>query len=153
MHRIMLMMTIFSFVVALSSCTGGLHVREIGEETVVELPYEVNGDHGVDRSHPCLEVVGVALTNEDRLVDVRFRLYGVNKIIVKPDWTYLRDERSGKKIILRGKPRVGVFPPVKPKDGVPLSYIVFDNEEGMIERGSPVTVVINGMRLRHVIVQ
>ncbi len=120
----------------------------------VELPYEAyGGNSDVNRRAPRLEVVKVLLKNHGRLIDIRFRLYSTSRLSTRPGETYLLDESTGERITIHGKPRIGIFPPVRLKEGVPLAYLLLDNADDTIKTGTAVTVVINGIHMMHVVVE
>ncbi len=152
--RIQHILFLSSLFLPLLACTEQSLKSDGANHSWVELPYEIYEEqHGTDRHHPSLEIIKVSLTDNGRVIDVRFRLYGTSKIRTTPERTYVIDEVTGQKIAIQGKPRIGIFPPTKPKEGVPEAYLLLDNVNDTIKTGSVVTVVINSMYARHIVVR
>ena len=99
-----------------------------------------------------VQVVRVALTGGGGLIDLRYQVLDPEKAQVVHDSTpVLVDEETGEVIDTffmghrhssRGRPKAGVT--------YPLLYV---NEQGLIEQGSAVSVVIGDARLEHVSVR
>jgi hypothetical protein len=97
-----------------------------------------------------IRVVRVALTAGDGLVDLRYQVIDPDRAdVVHTEPPLLRDERTGAVV---GTPFMGHSRMGEPKAG--YSYpLLLVNEQGSIERGSSVSVLIGDSILEHVVVQ
>jgi hypothetical protein len=93
--------------------------------------------------------VTIRLTGAGDLIDVRYK---VEKEMNNPGPVYLQDETTGKMAGILSVPRIGRLMSRRSKINH-IAYGIFINPEESIKVGSPVTLVVGGIRKEHIIVR
>jgi len=95
-----------------------------------------------------LEITKAMLVGGGRLVEIRYRIVGdIKARPLNPKETYMVDEATGEIIFVERPPRL-----MGGLRQMPPSYIIFPNN-GIIKKGSNITVVIGGIRQEHISVE
>jgi|GEM_PF-3292028 len=95
-----------------------------------------------------LEITKAMLVGGGKLVEIRYRIVGdIKARPLNPKETYIVDEATGEIIFVERPPRL-----MGGLRQMPPSYIIFPNN-GIIKKGSNITVVIGGIRQEHVTVE
>ncbi len=95
-----------------------------------------------------LEITKAMLVAGGRLVEIRYRIVGdIKARPLNPKETYIVDEATGEIIFVERPPRL-----MGGLRQMPPSYIIFPNN-GIIKKGSNITVVIGGIRQEHISVE
>lgn len=98
---------------------------------------------------PRLEITKAMLVANGRLIEIRYRIYGDLKTRpLNPKETYVIDESSGELFFIERPPRL-----IGGSRNIPLSYIIFSNNKGLIKKNALITVVIGGLRQEHIKVE
>jgi hypothetical protein len=103
-----------------------------------------------------IRVVSLALTANDHLVDMR---YGVSdlekarKFLNRRSRIYLVDERSGARLAIARIGNVGVLRDFPSSDAQRGYVMVFNNFSRSVKRGDKVTLVINDLRIKGIVVK
>lgn len=101
---------------------------------------------------PRIEVVYCRLAPSKEIVDVQFRLHGIEKIDADPAGTYLMDEGTGEKYYLIVLRRVGRMAEIRNPGEAAVHSLMFRDPYGKLKPGAMVTLVVGGMRQQHVVV-
>jgi hypothetical protein len=99
-----------------------------------------------------IEVVYCRLAPSKEIVDVQFRVHGMEKIAPDPAGTYLMDEGTGEKYYLVLLRRIGRLAEIRNPEETAVHSLMFRNPYGKLKPGTKVTLVVDGMRQQHVVV-
>ena len=102
--------------------------------------------------NPRIDVVYCRLAPSDDFVDVRFRIYGSETIDPDPGDTYLIDEGTGEKFYIMLLQRIGQMAETGNPEEKAAHSITFRNLDRKLKPGARVTLVVGGMRQKHVVV-
>ncbi|RMG74370.1 MAG: hypothetical protein D6710_01690 [Nitrospirae bacterium] len=105
-----------------------------------------------------LEVKHAVLSVGGNILDVRYRIVGVDEFFVDPKDVYVIDEETGQRFPVMGVAKIGnlaakTLRGVKDEDGKRYLYSLFILKPGVIKKGSKVTVVVGNLKKEHVIVE
>lgn len=96
-----------------------------------------------------LEITKAMLVANGRLIEIRYRIYGDLKTRpLNPKETYIIDESTGEIFLIERPPRL-----IGGSRNIPLSYIIFSNNKGLVKKDALITVVIGGLRQEHIKVE
>lgn len=99
-----------------------------------------------------LTILSLRTTANGELLDVRYRLTGVERVSGDVKETYVIDPATGDRLAVLGVSRVGLLS-TKHVDKAGTSFLILQNEGGKIKPGDRVTVVIAGARADDVLVE
>ena len=102
-----------------------------------------------------VKILGIRQTAHAFLLDFRFHVFDpekANPLIGRHAKPYMIDEESGMKLSVPNMPTVGSL---RARGSVPDRdyFIIFSNPNGIIKKGSKVTVIADDFKVEHLIVQ
>lgn len=99
-----------------------------------------------------LEVVKLMLSGNGYLLDLRYRLSGVERLLADADDTYILKPETGQRLRVLGVTRIGTLA-TREVGRVRTAYLVVKNPERAVEAGDRVTVVVAGIEKENVLVE